>query len=419
MEAPHPILLDSAGRIEALLPADFLKIPAVLAVSGGRDSMFLLYTWWVFYRAGKTPRPVVFHFDHELRSESKADAEFVRKEAARFDFPVYLDRADVGRAAERTGLGIEGAARRLRYRALGRVLRKYPGSRAFTAHHASDYVESVLLQWVRGGGAGALSTLPLSGNVEGTDVVRPLVFLSGAEIASAVTEAGIPFVHDASNDSDEMLRNRIRRTVMPVLYEEGLNPVRLWANFHDVESPGPVQSPPEYLSLDRRLLAGAGRSAVKAAFDLAFRRLALSPCSSALVDALTSSVKAKGPAFRLRFETNEVMVWSATTGPVWILPRHSSLFQPFTVHSEDGVTRIGYAGRKQKFTLGTEDRFQAWEPGMRIHLSGGTRKIKDLFQEAALPPPVRRNLPILTRSGRVLRICLSFWEDLRDRCFSA
>ncbi len=419
MEAPHPILVESARRIEAALPADFLKIPAVLAVSGGRDSMFLLYMWWVFHREGKVPLPAVFHFDHQLRSESPADADFVARQAALLDFPVYLDRADVARAAERTGLGLEGAGRRLRYRALGRVIRKLPGSRGFTAHHASDFVESVLLQWIRGGGAGALSTLSLAGRVEGTPVVRPLVFLSGAEIAWAVSVARIPYVHDASNESDGMLRNRLRHSVLPVLYEEGLKPVRLWANLHDVERPGKEYHPADFLSLDRRLFVGAGRMAVKAAFDLAFRALGLSPCAASLVDVVENAMERQGREFRIRYETSDVMIWSASKGPIWILPRRSSVFRQFSMTTTSLGAEISYAGHTRHYELSPGDLVGVWQPGLRIHLSGGTRKVKDLFQEAALPPPVRRNLPLLTRGGQVMRICFSFWEDLHDRCFSA
>ena len=40
------------------------------------------------------------------------------------------------------------------------------------------------------------------------------------------------YFEDESNDSSDYLRNRIRQNVIPLLKEEGLNPNKIYENFH-------------------------------------------------------------------------------------------------------------------------------------------------------------------------------------------
>ncbi|HKG21130.1 MAG TPA: ATP-binding protein, partial [Blastocatellia bacterium] len=84
----------------------------VVAVSGGPDSMALLD---LLIRSNAAPLHVA-HLDHRLRGdESRADADFVRAQAAKAGLPVTLASIDVRREARSRGRGIEEAARELRY----------------------------------------------------------------------------------------------------------------------------------------------------------------------------------------------------------------------------------------------------------------------------------------------------------------
>ncbi|NTU74915.1 MAG: hypothetical protein HGA86_02210, partial [Anaerolineaceae bacterium] len=85
----------------------------VIGISGGADSLSMLSILSKFgYRL------IVAHFDHQLRSESGGDAEFVRETARKYDIEFVLGNGDVRRYALENKKTIEEAARILRYKFL-------------------------------------------------------------------------------------------------------------------------------------------------------------------------------------------------------------------------------------------------------------------------------------------------------------
>ena len=56
------------------------------------------------------------HFDHELRgAESRRDAAFVAELCAKLSVPLHAGSGDVAAFARQEGLGVESAARTMRY----------------------------------------------------------------------------------------------------------------------------------------------------------------------------------------------------------------------------------------------------------------------------------------------------------------
>ncbi len=80
--------LASAGFV----PTDLLLI----GVSGGPDSLALAH---VLYSLGW--KIALAHFDHQLRSQSAGDCEFVRKTAEEFGVMFYQASEDIQRKAEK------------------------------------------------------------------------------------------------------------------------------------------------------------------------------------------------------------------------------------------------------------------------------------------------------------------------------
>src|SRR6185295_705649 len=88
----------------AAIPPEFAPdTTALVGVSGGRDSVALLH--WLHGLGWR--RLVVCHLDHGLRAESRADATFVKKLAARPGFEFEMGRAAVGALAKNQKLSIE------------------------------------------------------------------------------------------------------------------------------------------------------------------------------------------------------------------------------------------------------------------------------------------------------------------------
>ena len=183
------------------------------ACSGGADSVCLLH----LLHGMEDISLICAHFNHGLRGEeSDRDEGFVQELCAGLGIPCVTGRGDVSAYAAAHGLGIEAAARELRYDFLRRTAAEHGCDRIATAHNAEDNAETVLMHLVRGSGSRGLSGIP---PVRGS-IVRPLLAVTRAEITAYLEEYDLPHMEDSSNTSDAFSRNRIRHRVLPLLLEE-------------------------------------------------------------------------------------------------------------------------------------------------------------------------------------------------------
>ncbi|MEK7707890.1 MAG: tRNA lysidine(34) synthetase TilS, partial [Verrucomicrobiota bacterium] len=192
----------------------------LVAVSGGLDSvalLHLLHALTIKHRWKLT----VAHLNHQLRGRaSDGDERFVRSLAARLKLPCVAKRADVRAHAKQRGLSIEMAARELRHEFLARTARRLRLSTIVLAHHADDQVELFFLRLLRGSGGEGLAGMkrrspsPVDAAVQ---LIRPLLDVGRAELERYTREKKIRFREDASNASRDILRNRIRHELLPLL----------------------------------------------------------------------------------------------------------------------------------------------------------------------------------------------------------
>jgi tRNA(Ile)-lysidine synthase len=180
----------------------------LLAVSGGADSMALLYgaaevakeTGW---------RLSIGHVHHGWRErEADRDLAFVAGHGRRLGLPSFSLRRDAAAVARELGLSPEAGAREIRYAALFEMAREAGASIVATAHQSDDAVESHVLARERRGGIASLAG-PRPARADG--VVRPLLGVSRDEILGFLAERGIAYRRDASNGNLNLSRNRVRR----------------------------------------------------------------------------------------------------------------------------------------------------------------------------------------------------------------
>ena len=190
------------------------KQPVLAAVSGGLDSMCLLY----FLREEGYAVSCA-HFNHQLRgAEAARDEEFVRAWCEKEGIPFYLGTGDVRAHARKTGKTEEESGRDLRYAFL-RETAKSLGAQIALAHHADDNAETVLLNLVRGTDLRGLCGMrPRQG-----DIVRPFLEQTRGELAAYARAHDIPHVEDRTNaDPNAAARNYLRLEILPRL--RTLNP---------------------------------------------------------------------------------------------------------------------------------------------------------------------------------------------------
>ena len=130
-----------------------------IALSGGGDSV-ALFDWCVRHAAANRITLSAVHVEHGIRgSASQQDAAFINTLCARACVPLFCFAEDVPALAAVWGTGLEEAGRRVRYARFCKLLAEDKADVVFTAHHAGDNAESVLLNLFRGAslaGAGGI-----------------------------------------------------------------------------------------------------------------------------------------------------------------------------------------------------------------------------------------------------------------------
>ncbi|MBC7640815.1 MAG: tRNA lysidine(34) synthetase TilS, partial [Flavobacterium sp.] len=186
----------------------------IVAVSGGLDSMVLLY---LFKKLNF--EIAIAHCNFQLRGlESFADQNFVKEYSIANDIPIFVTQFDTINFANDYKFSIQVAARNLRYNWFNELLETKNYDFILTAHHADDSLETFIINLSRGTGLDGLTGIP----TQNDKIVRPFLIFSRQEIEDYAKENNIIWRNDSSNASDKYLRNKIRHYVVPQLKD--LNP---------------------------------------------------------------------------------------------------------------------------------------------------------------------------------------------------
>lgn len=431
----HPLVARVAANLRqrALLPAGE---GVLVAVSGGVDSVVLLCVLHALASA-RGGRLVVAHFNHLLRgTASDADARFVKRTARRLGLECVVEAGDVRALARARGWSVEMAARELRHAFLARTAQRLGMATVALAHHADDQVEQFFLRLLRGGG-GALagmkwrSASPADRSVV---LVRPLLDQPKAALLEYARTEGIRFREDASNGVVDILRNRVRRELLPLLrkrYQPGIERTVLRTmEIVGDEAAFVRDSAREWLRGKTRVPFARLPVAVQRQcvcrelarlnltpdFELV-ERLRLQPgvkhswqAGCLVRDPVSGEVSRRGAAVRDHSSDTTVLAlrpacgavsfngvavrWQIKPGPVRVVVRHANGRERFDADK-----------------VGPWVRLRHWRPGDRFQPSGMARSVKlqDLFTNAKIPARVRGRLLVAEAAdGRI------FWvEGLR------
>ena len=421
---------ESLARSKGWRPGHSLRLG--VAVSGGGDSVFLLYALRELGVAA-----AVLHVNHGLRgAESDRDEAFVRDLAGRFELPCHVFVAPVIQG------NTEQEARRLRYRFFHEHIALGHCDAVATGHTLDDQAETVLYRFLRGSGTAGLSGIrpvhvdPASGAM----ILRPLLGLGRDEIRQWLGDRRAEWREDSSNANHEYARNRIRNLHLPEL-SRSINPGLPQVLASTAEW---AQGEEDYWSaeLDRlepRHLARRGeavllRVAPLRALDLAVQRRLLRRAMERARGSLRAIDFAHVEAARALLSTDE--------GSGRVQLPDLDIYRSFDWLR---LSRLGYDSRlardfelelpvpgrleiaERQLTIESElvtsshvynggvngvldrDRCESplvlrnWQPGDQFHRSGhAPGKMKTLFQEDRIPLWERRAWPVVVSGKSVV-----------------
>ncbi|HVG41504.1 MAG TPA: tRNA lysidine(34) synthetase TilS [Chitinophagaceae bacterium] len=183
----------------------------LVAASGGIDSVVLC----ALCKEANLSFSIIHCNFHLRAAESNRDEEFVRSLGVKYDVAVFVKDFDALTFAEQNRLSIQEAARVLRYNWFAAIREKRKAAYTLLAHHATDDVETLLMNFFRGTGLEGLTGMPW--NVETSHCLRPLLKNTRKDIEDYAETNKLDWVEDSSNALNKYTRNFFRNDLIPAL----------------------------------------------------------------------------------------------------------------------------------------------------------------------------------------------------------
>ncbi|MCY4018598.1 MAG: tRNA lysidine(34) synthetase TilS [Chloroflexi bacterium] len=429
----------------------------VVSVSGGADSVSLLHVLSRLSQ-GMGFQIHVASMDHGIRGEAAArDVQHVREMATRSELPFTAGNANAPAFGKREGIGLEEAARRVRYDFLAGVALRHDAACVAVGHHALDQVETILMHIVRGSGTKGLRGMQMSSPMpyhEELTLVRPLLNVTRDEIEAYCVENRLAYCHDSSNDDRVHMRNFIRHQIvrplldryahLPKSFERlaaaaGADHDYMESRFKSDVLPLIEQqegawriSRSDYQSchvaMRRRLLREAFRRLQDRDIELS------SDATLEIIDwikgAQAGKVRDLGGDIQLRVSYDSLhierrdaeqhfgdyrLIASGTEIPL----RRSDeiIVGHLRIELLDGKRTTGRSTAVH-VPVGAEVHLRTRRKGERFRpkgMAGRSRKIKDWMIDRKIPRQIRDQIPLVSLDGDVIAICVGDTWHLADR----
>ena len=389
-----------------------------LALSGGLDSTVLLHVL-AGLRARHPFSLSAVHVHHGLSPHADDWAGFCARLCADQGIDLAVHHVSV---AGDDPAGIEAAARYARQRIFAEVDADF----LLTAHQQDDQAETVLLQLLRGAGPKGLAAMAELQHRPGwrAALLRPLLGLARADLASYAQAHRLAWVDDESNADSRYRRNALRIEVMPHLAAHfpgsGATLARAAALQADaaellddlarLDAAGAIDGSRLDCAALARLSPARARNLLRHFLE---RNGAAMPSARRLDEALRQLLDARhdarvcvdigcGTLRRYRGGAYRVAPLPALALPVrWQgepaleLPAAGALVR-FEAVRGTGIRRAMLEAGV--VTLGVRQGGEA----LRLHAGGPHRSLKKLLQEHAIPPWQRERLPLMWCDDRLV-----------------
>lgn len=330
-----------------------------VGLSGGIDSVVLLD---LLRRARRREgfRLEAVHVHHGLSPRADAWARACRALCRRWRIPLVVRRVTV----RRRGRGLEAAARNARRE----VFASHPAPVIALAHQLDDQAETVLLNLLRGAGVRGASAMPVVGRLGEKTLLRPLLAVPRREIVAYARARGLAWVEDESNRDVALTRNFLRLHVGPLLETR----FPRWR---------------ESLARAARHFAAADADARVALREFLRGRGLRAPSEAKLADMLRQFTSG-GARTAIEHDGARLRVYRGrvSVAPSGAWPGGKLRLRPVRGQGIDAA-RLERSGMTLRARTGGER--------LQLHARRPRRTLKNLFQEAGVPPWQREHLPLL------------------------
>lgn len=327
------------------------------------------------------------------------------------------------------GRSLEDWARTQRYRALAEVAGELGADTVFTAHHADDQAETVLLRLARGAGLQGASAMSVRSRTGGSRV-RPLLSLPRRVLRIYAVSHGLSWVEDPSNQDTDRARNQVRQVVLPALEQavpgaaanlaraaelarEGQAVLDELAQ-SDLRRVGPEAKGPDW-GLSRERLAGLSVARQRLCLRAWLARAGQRPVSLAvlsemqrqLIEAAGAAGEVKLAAVVARRYRDRVWLDSGRwpLGP-WRTERLAWRGESNLPTIDGQLALTKYNSSEVNFNFPVEIELSLLMSSIRLRLrpGGPSRSLRHWQQQLGIPASLRPHLPAIRVGGRLVHV---------------
>ncbi len=397
-----------------------------VAFSGGPDSTALLHA--LAQRPAARARGLrALHIDHGLHADSAAWAEHCRQFCAGLGLECEVLRVQV---ETQRGEGVEAAARHARYTAFAAHL--HAGEILLLAHHRDDQAETVLLKLLRGAGPEGLGGMRERRPLGRGELWRPLLHdITREQLRDYVATHRLPCIDDPSNADTRLARNRLRHDILPRLathWPQAVDSILHSAALSRAAADAlRVQWLDAFASLhdeDTGSLDAAGWLTLAPALrepllDHWLHTRGLSaPTTAQCAQIERQCAAAAGQSPCIRWGGTELHIWKGRLWARALPPPIDPDWETTGWRGEPLALPDGghLALRDAAARLPVPLTVRLRRGGERIRPAGDahTRELRDLFQQAALPPWQRIACPLLYEGEELVAVA-DRWASARGR----
>ncbi|MFJ3053207.1 tRNA lysidine(34) synthetase TilS [Pseudomonas nitroreducens] len=390
-----------------------------IAFSGGLDSTVLLHLLVGLARRQSLPPLSAIHVHHGLQAVADAWPEHCQRFCDSLGVPLQVVRVQVD-----DGASLERAAREARYAAFSAALGE--GECLLTGQHRDDQAETVLFRLFRGAGVRGLSGMAACRPLGAGMLLRPLLGISRAELERYARRHGLGWVDDPSNACDDYDRNYLRNQVVPGIVQRWPSAVETIARSaehlaeadallaelaqNDLVSAGARD---EYIGMQLPSLAIAALAQLSEPRQCNALRHWLAPLARLPDSAhwagwrdLRDAREDAEPIWRLadgELRRAHGRLWWLANPWLGFVPANQNWRDPSKVLPLPGNGELRFDGEAPKGSL--EVRYRQGGEVMAL-VGRGSRDLKRLLNEAAVPAFLRGRLPLLWRADELLGVAL-------------
>lgn len=393
------------------------KCRVLAAFSGGSDSLALASLCSKVLGRDRTAAVYVNHCIRE-DSELEKEIELNRKNCRALGIDLSVIKLDKERLTElSTKIGIEAAARKMRYEKLEDFARTNGFDYIATAHHFDDQLETLLMKCITNAPLPAFRGIAWKKD----NVIRPLLSYRKSQIENYLENLGLEWSTDSTNFDNSILRNNVRNLIIPSLssvvpdWEQRLLNIMSKA-FEEEKSEDPVSIYRLFEMWDEK-------------FDFQMPQTLASRVRQAFLCGKTQNVSASGGTFLvgngkvILVDDSEDEKFDKFVISIGSKPAFYTLLEGKTL-----VVTENFRDKKDlciDFSKLQNPKVRYVKQGDRIRLKDSSKMVLKLLQDMKVPSVLRKRVPVLEDDSGICavfgsscgghdRICRKLVSSLAD-----